>query len=117
MKKVILNNPASQINDYSLCISQMAFCMNTPDEMYVTTFPDNDVCRFLSFFKNSQNNSDYQWGMAVWDRIKNLLEAFGFFSNTGRGFMNMLIPKKQTSSKSRDTMADGAHKGLHSKQG
>lgn len=82
MKKVILNNPDLQINDYSLCILQMAFCMSTPDEMYVTTFPDNDVCRFLSFFKNSQNNSDYQWGMSVWDRIKKSFGGFWFFPAT-----------------------------------
>lgn len=61
-----------------LLILQMSFCMNAPDEMYVTIFPDNDVCRFHAF-ENSQNNSDYQWGMAMSSGVNNLLEAFGFF--------------------------------------
>lgn len=64
----------------------MAFCMNTPGETYVTTFPDNDVCRFPSFFENSPNNSDYQWGMAVWDGINNLLEVFGFLQQCWQRF-------------------------------
>lgn len=74
-------------------ILQMPFCMNRPDEMYVTTFPHDDVCRLHSF-KNSQNNSDYQWGMAMWGRINNLLEAFDFFQQYWQRFYECVDSQK-----------------------